>query len=64
MSGSNSTNSESSEVCAGYLKALADPVQLQIVRALQSGPLSVTQAPTSIFNLDKALVPKLLSSFH
>ena len=29
-------------LCATYLKALADPVRLQIVRALQAGPLSVS----------------------
>lgn len=29
-------------VCANYLKALGDPVRLQIVRALQAGPLSVS----------------------
>jgi DNA-binding transcriptional ArsR family regulator len=29
-------------VCATYLKALGDPVRLQIVRALQSGPKSVS----------------------
>ncbi len=28
--------------CAVYLKALADSVRLQIVRALQAGPLSVS----------------------
>jgi DNA-binding transcriptional ArsR family regulator len=28
--------------CAEYLKALADPVRLQIVKALQSGPMSVS----------------------
>lgn len=28
--------------CANYLKALADPIRLQIVRALQSGPMSVS----------------------
>ena len=28
--------------CATYLKALADPFRLQIIRALQSGPLSVS----------------------
>ena len=28
--------------CATYLKALGDPVRLQIVRALQAGPLSVS----------------------
>jgi DNA-binding transcriptional ArsR family regulator len=34
--------SSDSELCASYLKALADPVRLQIVRALQTGPLSVS----------------------
>lgn len=29
-------------ICATYLKALADPVRLQIVRALQMGPMSVS----------------------
>ncbi len=29
-------------VCATYLKALGDPVRLQIVGALQSGPMSVS----------------------
>jgi len=28
--------------CATYLKALAEPLRLQIVRALQAGPLSVS----------------------
>lgn len=28
--------------CATYLKALADPFRLQIMRALQEGPLSVS----------------------
>lgn len=40
-----STEDESSTdpaICATYLKALADPVRLQIVRALQSGPMSVS----------------------
>ena len=32
----------SSAQCASYLKALADPIRLQIVRALQPGPLSVS----------------------
>lgn len=31
-----------SALCAAYLKALADPVRLQIVRALQTGPMSVS----------------------
>ena len=29
-------------ICANYLKALGDPIRLQIVRALQSGALSVS----------------------
>lgn len=29
-------------LCASYLKALGDPWRLQIVRALQNGPLSVS----------------------
>jgi DNA-binding transcriptional ArsR family regulator len=29
-------------LCANYLKALGDPIRLQIVRALQSGALSVS----------------------
>ena len=28
--------------CANYLKAIGDPVRLQVVRALQTGPLSVS----------------------
>lgn len=28
--------------CANYLKAIGDPVRLQVVRALQAGPLSVS----------------------
>ncbi|TWT65246.1 ArsR/SmtB family transcription factor [Allorhodopirellula solitaria] len=28
--------------CAAYFKALAEPLRLQIVRALQAGPLSVS----------------------
>jgi DNA-binding transcriptional ArsR family regulator len=28
--------------CAAYLKALADPVRLRIVKALQAGPLTVS----------------------
>ncbi len=36
-SGENQT-----EQCAVYLKALGDPIRLQIVRGLQAGPLSVS----------------------
>jgi DNA-binding transcriptional ArsR family regulator len=39
---SSKTSSEQAAVCATYLKALADPVRLQIVKALQSCPLSVS----------------------
>ncbi len=31
-----------SAICATYLKALGDPIRLQVVRALQSGPMSVS----------------------
>lgn len=34
------------EVCATYLKALGDPVRLQVVRALRTGPLSVSDVAT------------------
>ncbi len=30
------------EACAVYLKALGDPVRLQIIRALQAGSMSVS----------------------
>ena len=33
---------ESGADCADYFKALADPVRLQIVRALRAGPLNVS----------------------
>ena len=42
MAETNQSDSESAELCASYLKALADPTRLQVVRALQTGPLSVT----------------------
>lgn len=41
MAKSDSSTDHSVE-CASYLKALADPIRLQIVRALQSGPMSVS----------------------
>lgn len=37
-----SPESADMEVCAAYLKALGDPVRLQVVRALRAGPLSVS----------------------
>ena len=30
------------ELCAAYLKAVADPLRLRVIRALQTGPLSVS----------------------
>ncbi len=30
------------ELCAAYLKAVADPLRLRVVRTLQAGPLSVS----------------------
>ena len=30
------------ELCAAYLKAVADPLRLKVIRALQVGPLSVS----------------------
>lgn len=36
------SESENAELCAVFLKALADPVRLQVVRALRAGKLSVT----------------------
>ena len=35
-------NREDAELCAGYLKALGDSNRLQIIKALQSSPLTVT----------------------
>jgi len=35
-------NSRDAARCANYLKAIGDPVRLQVVRALQAGPLSVS----------------------
>lgn len=36
------TSADQATACATYLKALGDPVRLQIVKALQCGPLSVS----------------------
>ena len=38
----NTSADGDSAVCANYLKALGDPVRLQIVRALQFSPLTVS----------------------
>jgi DNA-binding transcriptional ArsR family regulator len=39
---SDSTPAAEAAQCARYLKALGDPVRLQMMRALQSGPKSVS----------------------
>ncbi len=36
------TGSADGMQCADYLKAIADPVRLQVIRALKAGPLSVS----------------------
>ena len=36
------SSAENATLCATYLKALGDPVRLQIVKALQCGPLTVS----------------------
>lgn len=36
------TDTDLNDTCANYLKALGDPIRLRIVRALQSGPLTVS----------------------
>lgn len=41
--------------CANYLKALGDPVRLQIVKALKSGPLTVSDL-TELLELEMANV--------
>lgn len=38
----DSNSSADASKCANYLKALGDPIRLQIVRALQAGPMSVS----------------------
>lgn len=39
---SDYTSTEKATVCASYLKALGDPVRLQVVNALRNGPLTVS----------------------
>ncbi|MDX1927779.1 MAG: metalloregulator ArsR/SmtB family transcription factor [Pirellulaceae bacterium] len=41
MSADEESSSETA-LCATYLKALGDSIRLQVVRALQSGPMSVS----------------------
>lgn len=41
--------------CAEYLRALADPIRLKIMRSLQSGPLTVTDI-TLLLELEIARV--------
>ena len=36
------SSTEQAAVCAAYLKALGDPIRLQILKALQSGQLTVS----------------------
>ncbi len=43
------------DICAGYLKGLADPVRLQLVRALQSGSMSVSDL-SELLELDLSVV--------
>ena len=38
----NKKNQSDTELCAGYLKALGDPNRLQLMKALRSSPLTVT----------------------
>ncbi len=42
MNANPKEESESPANCAEYFKALADPVRLQIVRALRAGPMNVS----------------------
>jgi DNA-binding transcriptional ArsR family regulator len=54
MSTENDSTADQSR-CATYLKALGDPIRLQIVRALQSGPMSVSDF-TLLLELEMANV--------
>jgi DNA-binding transcriptional ArsR family regulator len=42
MAGSQDDEAKEAEQCARYLKALGDPIRLQMIRAMQSGPKSVS----------------------
>ncbi len=48
---SDTSSSEQAAVCATFLKALGDPVRLQIVKALQCGPLTVSDL-AELLNLE------------
>ena len=58
-------NSQSSneEQCAVYLKALADPTRLRILRALQAGPLTVSDVALSL-EMDLGLVSHHLRTLY
>lgn len=51
----NTTQHDDSQQCAVYLKALADPTRLRIVRGLQAGPLSVSDL-VLLLDLEMAVV--------
>ncbi len=51
----NRPESPTTARCAEYLKALGDPVRLRVVKALQAGPLSVTDV-AQLLELDLANV--------
>ena len=42
MAKTSDRDQENDELCAAYLKAVGDPLRLKVVRALQMGPLSVS----------------------
>lgn len=48
-------SSDSATLCAGYLKALGDPIRLNIIKALQSGPMSVSDL-TELLEMEMANV--------
>lgn len=48
-------SSDQAVLCAGYLKALGDPMRLKIIKALRSGPLSVSDL-TELMEVEMANV--------
>lgn len=42
MANSQDVDAKEAAECAKYLKALGDPIRIQMIRALQSGPKSVS----------------------